>query len=95
MEPRKKRTAMAGVLHVDCLGRVTIPIYIRRLLDISENDQVGFGVEDGKIVIFNKNKSATTSVDDVIRKLENSGDVTKEEYIQVCNIVSKVIQLNV
>ena len=48
-----------------------------------------------RFLIFNKNKSATTSVDDVIRKLENSGDVTKEEYIQVCNIVSKVIQLNV
>lgn len=89
------RKAMAGVLHVDGLGRVTLPIQTRRLLDIKENDQVAYSVEDNKISIFNKNNARTTTVDDVIKKLEDSEDVTKEEYIQVCNIICKVMQLDI
>lgn len=89
------RKAMAGVLHVDGLGRITIPIQTRRLLGISENDQVGYSIEDNKISIFNKNNARTTTVDDVIKKLEDSEDVTKEEYIQVCNTLCKVMQLDI
>ena len=93
MKPYRK--TMAGVLHVDKLGRVTIPVQTRRLLGINEGEQVGYSVEDNKMAIFNKNKANTTTVDDVIRRLENSEDVTKEEYIQVCNIICKVMQLDI
>lgn len=92
---RPCRRTMVGALHVDGLGRVTIPIHTRRMLGIKEYDQVGYSVEDNKLCIFNKNDAATTSIDDVIRKLENSEDVTKEEYIQVCNTLCKVMQLDI
>lgn len=92
---RPYRKAMAGVLHVDALGRITIPIQTRRLLGISENDQVGYSIEDNKMSIFNKSNARTTTIDDVIKRLEDSEDVTKEEYIQACNIICKVIQLDI
>jgi transcriptional pleiotropic regulator of transition state genes len=44
---------------LDSLGRIVIPIEIRRLFEIKESDQLEFYVEDNKIILQKSNPSCT------------------------------------
>ena len=51
-EGNKKRTRNTGIIRkVDELGRIVLPIELRRTLDISERDELEIYLEDDKVIM--------------------------------------------
>ncbi len=78
------------VRRLDELGRITLPIELRRTLDVSERDPLEIFVDEGRIIlqkyeptdIFNGNK------DNLIEY--NGKKVSKETIIELAKIVGLV-----
>ena len=51
-EGNKKRTRNTGIIRkVDELGRIVLPIELRRTLDIAERDELEIYLEDDKVIM--------------------------------------------
>jgi bifunctional DNA-binding transcriptional regulator/antitoxin component of YhaV-PrlF toxin-antitoxin module len=76
---------------VDALGRVTIPVKVRRMLGIEFEDYVYMSTDGMSIKIFKRDKKELESR---IKYIENiasdSEDITINEYRQLCEIMNKL-----
>ncbi len=76
---------------VDLLGRVTIPVKVRRMLNIDCEDYVYMSTDGASVKIFKKDKK---ELENHIKYIEetasDSEDITINEYRQLCEIMNKL-----
>jgi AbrB family looped-hinge helix DNA binding protein len=78
-------------IRIDELGRVYIPVSIRRKLDIDMGDKVDIYLEDNTIKIV---KTDTSFLDHYIHNIKDvasdSRYITNKEYEALCEILGKL-----
>ena len=79
------------IRRIDSLGRCVIPMDIRKQLHISPIDDLGFAVEDNKIII--SKISSSFNLEDFIRKFIVEYFGVEWEDILLTNIQVKNIEL--
>lgn len=78
-------------VRVDALGRVTIPVKVRRMLNIEFEDYVYMSTDGTTIKIFKKDKNELTNRIKYIEEVAgDSEDITVSEYRQLCEIMNKL-----
>ncbi len=75
---------------VSSKGQITIPIEIRKKLNLKEGDKVLFLEEDGKIVLANSSYIALKEMQDEMKgKAEESGLVSEESVNELIKNIRK------
>jgi len=74
-------------------GQITIPIQIRRKLNLKDGDKVVFIEQDGKIVIENSTRVALTEAQDAFRgEAERLGLNTEQDVVDMVKQIRREIQ---
>ena len=78
-------------LRVDQLGRITIPINVRRDLGIEEGKRVNVRYDNKKLEILRAgNMDIIESIEDIERAARDNNGVTDREFIQLQEILKKL-----
>ena len=73
-------------------GQITIPIQIRRKLNLKDGDKVVFIEQDGKVVIENSTRVALAEIQEAFKgEAERLGLKTEEDVVNLCKEVRKEI----
>lgn len=90
---KENDVTLRGSLTIDTLGRITIPVALRKYLELEDGKNIRYYIKDKKIVLVNdkERNENETAVDRVLLMLEESKNVNRDEYIAVCNAISKVL----
>lgn len=90
---KENDVTLRGSLTIDTLGRITIPVALRKYLELEDGKNIRYYIKDKKIVLVNDKETNENeaAVDRVLLMLEESKDVNRDEYIAVCNAISKVL----
>ena len=70
---------------VDKLGRITIPISIRKKLYITENTMLSFSVEENKIILNKVSKLTSNNNLELLVKTLNKL-LNKQEFTIICEL---------
>ena len=92
---KENDVTLRGSLTIDTLGRITIPVALRKYLELEDGKNIRYYIKDKKIVLVNdkERNENEAAVDRVLLMLEDSKKVNKDEYIAVCNAISKVLDI--
>lgn len=90
---KENDVTLRGSLTIDTLGRITIPAALRNYLELEDGKNIRYYIKDKKIVLVNDKETNENeaAVDKVLLMLEESKNVNRDEYIAVCNAISKVL----
>lgn len=90
---KENDVTLRGSLTIDTLGRITIPVALRKYLELEDGKNIRYYIKDKKIVLVNDKETNENeaAVDKVLLMLEESKNVNRDEYIAVCNAISKVL----
>ena len=78
-------------LRVDQLGRITIPINVRRNLGIQEGKKVAVRYDNEKLEILKAGSmDIKESIEDIERAASNNKKITDDELIQLNEILNKL-----
>ena len=90
---KENDVTLRGSLTIDTLGRITIPVALRKYLELEDGKNIRYYIKDKKIVLVNDKETNENeaAVDRVLLMLEESKNVNRDEYIAVCNAISKVL----
>ena len=90
---KENDVTLRGSLTIDTLGRITIPAALRKYLELEDGKNIRYYIKDKKIVLVNDKETNENeaAVDRVLLMLEESKNVNRDEYIAVCNAISKVL----
>jgi AbrB family looped-hinge helix DNA binding protein len=78
------------VAKITTKGQITLPIQIRKRLNLKEGDKVVFLENNGKIIIDNPTKSIISEAQKAFAGLaEELGLKTEEDVIELCREVRK------
>lgn len=90
---KENDVTLRGSLTIDTLGRITIPVALRKYLELEDGKNIRYYIKDKRIVLVNdkERNENEAAVDRVLLMLEESKIVNKDEYIAVCNAISKVL----
>lgn len=76
---------------VDELGRVVIPVDIRKKLDINTGDKLEIFLEDNIIGMTKPDSdNIVVSIGEIIDIAGDSNKITRSEYGQLCSILNKL-----
>lgn len=76
---------------VDELGRVVIPVDIRKKLDINYGDKLEIFLEDNIIGMTKPDiTNIVVSIGEIMDIAGESGKITRTEYGQLCSILNKL-----
>lgn len=73
-------------------GQVTIPIQIRKRLNLKDGDKIVFIEQDGKVVIENSTRVALTEIQNAFKgEAERLGLKTEDDVVNLCKEVRKEV----
>lgn len=76
---------------VDALGRITVPVKVRRMLGIECEEYVYMSTNGRELKIFKLDKNELANhINYVMETASDSEDITINEYRQLCEIMSKL-----
>lgn len=76
---------------VDALGRITVPVKVRRMLGIECEEYVYMSTNGRELKIFKLDKNELANhIKYIMETASDSEDITITEYRQLCEIMSKL-----
>ena len=75
---------------VDALGRVTIPIEIRRLLGINTLEHVNVLCNGKSLTIFKNETNLDRKIRELLGAVEGTNKITNVEHDTLCEILDKL-----
>ena len=76
---------------LDSVGRLTIPVRVRKVLDIERNGTVILNFDNEKLEVRKKDYcSLSNSVNNILNAADDSEDLTISEYRQLQEILAKL-----
>lgn len=76
---------------VDALGRIPVPVKVRRMLGIECEEYVYMSTNGRELKIFKLDKNELANhINYVMETASDSEDITINEYRQLCEIMSKL-----
>lgn len=75
---------------VDSLGRVTIPIEIRRHLGIKPLEKINVVCDGERVIVFKNETELDKQIRELMVGLEGTSKLSNKEYDTLCEILEKL-----